>query len=418
MPEHVLIVGPGRDFPERIRRASPGARTTVMCDVAYLDKVADPGANVRVIGIHSDAPTQEWIELASAVHQRDPFTRIGSFGDLNQHDYAAVAEALGLVAHSPRTVSLVHDKAAMRRQLGDAGVDTTAAARVADLEELRTFVERHGLPCMVKPISSSGSAGVTKVESETDLESAFERASGSYLGLHNSGVLVEEFLDGPQYSVEAFSERGKHEVVGITRKYSDPQSFVELGHVSPAPLSPIQGAAIRAYVGHILDALGVEAGTTHTEITLGSKGPRLIETHLRKGGDQISDLTRDATGVDIDDCSTRQVLGEDVLPGIHATLATASGVAASAIWFASVGTTGVFDAVSGTEAAEAMPGVTEVSVLAKPGDEVTALATSESRVASVRAVGATADEALGRARDAASGLEFSLRVRAAETKTI
>ncbi|WP_329617391.1 ATP-grasp domain-containing protein [Streptomyces brevispora] len=417
--EHVLVVGPGRDFPVRIREAQPGTRTTVICQLDYLGKVRTPGENARVIGVRGDAPDQEWIDLAAAAHALDPFTRIGTFGERDQDHYGVVAEALGLRAHTVETVTLVHDKAAMRTRLREAGVDTTACARVADLDELRAFVRANGTPCVVKPVSSSGSAGVTKVSYESELATAFERAADSYLGLSNTGVLVEEFFEGPQFSVEAFSEAGEHQVVAITRKYSDPESFVELGHVSPAELPAEDAEVISDYACSVLDALAVEFGPTHTEIVLGDRGPRLIETHVRMGGDMIPTLTLEATGVDIDDCTARQTLGEKVLPGIRSRLAEPRPEPhSSAIWFASVGAPGTLDEILGLKEARALPGVTEVEPMVRPGAKVGALESSVSRVAYARALATTADEAVEAARAAVTSLEFQVRVRSSAPSTI
>ncbi|MET7368728.1 ATP-grasp domain-containing protein [Streptomyces sp. NPDC005566] len=419
MSEHVLIVGPGRDFPSRIRRAEPAARTTIICDITYIGRVREPGENARVICLHKKAPEQEWIDLAMAVHKVDPFTHIASFGESDQFPYAAIAQALGLAAHSPHTVNLAHDKAAMRAWLRDKGIDSTPSAQVENLDELRAFVRQHGLPCIVKPVCNAGSVGVSKVTSESDLEHAFEWAGGNNPGPAGTGVLVEEFLDGPQFSVEAFSEYGEHEVVGVTRKYSDPVKFVELGHVSPADLPGEHRRDIETYVKRILASIGVCNGPTHTEIVLTGRGPRLIETHVRVGGDKIPDLTLDATGVDIDDCTVRQALGEQVLPKIRAALgAPDRPTRASSIWFASIDTAGVLEAVIGTDKATTVPGVTEVSVLAQPGTTISATADSDSRLASARALGDTPDTALTAARKAISHLEFQLRARPQGTRTV
>ncbi|MFG2311822.1 ATP-grasp domain-containing protein [Streptomyces sp. NPDC048566] len=415
MSEHVLIVGPGRDFPARLRRAAPGTRTTVLCDVTYIGRVREPAENVRVLCLRRDAPEGEWIDLAQAVHARDPFTRVATFGESDQIPYAAVAQALGLPGHSPRTVHLAHDKAAMREWLREKGIDATASRRVENLDELRAFTRLHGLPCIVKPVSSAGSLGVGKVCAEGDLERAFARAGGA----GPSGVLVEEFLEGPQYSVEAFSEHGEHQLVGITAKCSDPEGFVELGHVSPAPLPEDRQRSIGAYVTRILDALDVQNGPTHTEVVLTGKGPRLIETHVRVGGDGIPDLTLDATGVDMDDCTTRQALGEEVLPGIRAALAEPGPARrASAIWFASLDTSGTLVSVTGTDKAAAVPGVGKVAVLAEPGTEIGALTDSDARLASVRALGDTPEAALAAAREAVSRLEFRLAARPRDGRTV
>jgi biotin carboxylase len=311
-------------------------------------------------------------------------------------------------------VNLVHDKDAMRTWLREKGIDGASAARVEDLDELRDFVQQHGLPCIVKPVSSSSSAGVSKITSEADLERAFHRASSS-----GTGVLVEEFFDGLQFSVEAFSESGEHEVIGVTRKYSDPLNFVELGHVSPADLSGEERQGIEAYVKQILEAIGVRNGPTHTEVVLTTKGPRVIETHVRMGGDKIPDLTKDATAVDIDDCAVRQALGEQVLPGIRAALtAEDRPTQASSIWYASVDSAGVLETVTGRERAAAAPGVTEVTILAEPGTAIGALADSDSRLAYARALADNPEAAVAAARDAVSHLEFHLRARPQTVETI
>ncbi|MGX5211746.1 hypothetical protein ACWKT3_24200 [Streptomyces violaceus] len=103
-------------------------------------------------------------------------------------------------------------------------------------------------------------------------------------------------------------------------------------------------------------------------------------------------------------------LGEKVLPGIRATLAEDGPARGSAIWFASLDAAGVLDDVSGLDETRALPGVTEVACLARPGAEVGRLVTSKSRVALARALGESADEAVAAARAAVERLEFRLRV--------
>ncbi|MEU7583142.1 ATP-grasp domain-containing protein [Streptomyces sp. NPDC041068] len=411
MNEHVLVVGTGRDHPALLRDTRPGTRTSVICQVEYIGNLRKTSEHQRIIGVRGDADDREWVAMAVAAHGLDPFTRVATFGERDQDRYAAIGEALGLAAHSVDTVTAVHDKEVMRTRLHEAGVDSTAHARVENVAELRAFVGEHGLPCIVKPVHSMGSAGVTKVTEQGELETAFERADGSYLGLVNTGVLVEEFHEGPQFSVEAFSELGEHQVVGITRKYSDPVSLVELGHVSPADLPAEEQKEISDYVGSLLTALNVEFGPTHTEVVLTSTGPRVIETHVRAGGDEIPGLTLDATGVDIAEYNVRQILGEDVLADIRATLAAPRPARSSAIWFAAVGAEGELEEITGIEEARELPGVTEVSALVKPGTVVDGLSSSFARVAQARALGETPEEAVAAARAAVSGLGIRLGVR-------
>jgi biotin carboxylase len=231
-------------------------------------------------------------------------------------------------------------------------------------------------------------------------------------------VLVEQFHEGPQFSVEAFSELGEHQVVSITRKFSDPISFVELGHVACADLTAEQQEDVHDYAERVLEVLGVEFGATHTEIVLTPAGPRVIETHVRMGGDEIPALTFDATGVDLADYVVKQTVGEKVLPDIRAVLAEERPARSSAIWFVAAPTAGVLAGVSGLDEARDTEGVTQVELLVRPGSPIGALESSDSRIAYVRAVGETPDLAVDAARKAASHLEFQLRLRAVSEQTV
>ena len=409
MSEHVLIVGTGRDFPARVRAACPAAVTTVMCRVEYVHKLRDAHENARVIAVRERASDEEWIALAATVHARHPFTRIATVGERDQDRCAAIGAALGLRTHSPETVAVVHDKRLMRARLRELRLDSTAHALAAGEDDLRSFLRAHGAPCVVKPAAGAGSAGVALVRTEADIPAAWARASACHKGIIETGVMVEQFHDGEQFSIEAFSEAGEHTAVSVTRKFSDPVTFVELGHVAPARLAPAQRKEAEAYVTQVLDALGVEFGATHTEVVLGPGGPRLIETHLRVGGDEIPALTLDATGVDLADCVVRQTLGDTVMPSVRATLAEPRERVSSAIWFAAPQGTGVLDDVSGVDEARSVAGVTDVQVLVRPGAVLGDFASSDSRLGAVRARGATPEEAVSAAREGVQRLEFHVR---------
>jgi biotin carboxylase len=220
-------------------------------------------------------------------------------------------------------------------------------------------------------------------------------------------VVVEDFLSGVQYSVECFSEQGEHQLVTVTRKYSDPVSLVELGHVMPAPLDPQDAEAIGEHVCRALDALGVEFGPTHTEIVLTESGPRLIETHLRFGGDSIWDLVTDATGVDLVKSQWRQMIGEKVLPGIRATLQERP-TRCEAIWYAVPPPSGVLVEIAGVDGPH--PDGVTVKWPLPAGTELHGLQNSHSRLCQARAHADTAAEAVTLAQQAIERLEIIVRI--------
>jgi biotin carboxylase len=411
MSKHVMIFGSGNgDLPSRMRALEDGISTTLVCRLDHLSRLVEPDQHARLLVLSAEAGLDECVGLARAVHAVHPVTHIATLGEHDQDRAAAVGEALGVPTHSQRTVQLAHRKDEMRIRLAEAGLDDTPAQLLRDLDSLREFARRHGFPLVVKPVGGLASFGVTVVRGDHELQPAFVRAQvASDHGWHRSlGVLAEGYLDGPEYSVEAISEASEHVVLAITAKYADPATRVELGHVVPARLADDIRERIRQLVLRVLDALGVEFGATHTEVVLTVAGPKVIETHVRMGGDEIWELVHGATGVDLIDCQLRQSIGDKVLPHVRDVLAASRPPRAEAIWFATPPPVGELVEVIGAEDA----GDAVISVTATPGTVFTGLVSSYSRPASARCGAETAAEAVRLAQEKIAGLSFVTRVPA------
>ncbi|MFF3209731.1 acetyl-CoA carboxylase biotin carboxylase subunit family protein [Streptomyces sp. NPDC002886] len=407
--DHYLIfaVGPSLDFAGKLLALDEDAELSVICRPEHLARITEHGQYRRILAIRQNAPLDEVVALARTVHAIRPVTRITAFWEQDQDRAAAVGAALGVATHSPETVRLVQDKHEMRERLREAGVEDTRAGRAFGEADLLAFGESAGYPFIVKPTAGTASFGVTLVHTPQEALAAYRTATGDFPGIARLGVLAEQYHTGPQYSVEAFSEAAEHVVVAITRKYSDPRDMVELGHVLPAPLDPAAREAIEAHVTRVLDALGVEFGPTHTEVVLTDEGPRIIETHLRVGGDEIFNLAKDATGVDMIDFQARQASGLKVLADIRAILESAREPRCEAVWYTAPEVTGTFMGL-----AEADPGRTDpaVTVLLAEGSELTGLAGSFTRIARARGTAPTAEEALEAARSTVGALSFVFHV--------
>ena len=411
MTKHVMVFGSGNgDLPGRIRALEEGVSTTLVCRPEHLHRLVEPTGHARLLVLRAEASLRECVGLARVVHEVHPVTHIATLGEHDQDRAAAVGEALGVHTHSQETVRLAHRKDAMRARLAAAGLDDTPAALVADAAALRTFAARHGYPVVVKPVGGLASFGVSIVRGPHELEPAYERAAtaSEHGWIRPLGVLAEGFLQGPEYSVEALSEASEHVVLGITAKYTDPATRVEVGHVLPAPLHSAVRERIEDLVVGVLDALGVEFGATHTEVVLTAAGPRVVETHVRMGGDEIWELVHGATGVDLLDCQLRQVIAQKVLPGVRARLAEPRPPRAESIWFATPPPVGELVEVLGADAG----GEAVISVTVTPGTQFSGLVSSYARPASARCGAGTAEEAVRLARAAVGGLTFVTRVPA------
>lgn len=208
-----------------------------------------------------------------------------------------VAQNLGLVSNTEECVKRLTDKFTMRNSLSAAGVPNPQYAIVFDSSELDDL--QVPFPCIVKPVDSGGSQGITMVNKKADMMQAYER---SLEYSHSGGVIVEQYVDGREFSVEYLSCNGRHFNIQITDKVtSGPPYFIELQHHQPANISDELHNRICCIVEKALTALCVENSPSHTEIKLNSKNELfIIETGARLGGGHItSDLVRLSTGYDM-----------------------------------------------------------------------------------------------------------------------
>ena len=208
-----------------------------------------------------------------------------------------VAEGLGLVGNGMVSAYTATNKHLMRLAFEKAGLPSCKSILVTEDTDLNALPLRY--PLIVKPTDRSGSRGIRKVTDPAELPEAVEFARAPSF---EKKVLVEEFAEGREYSVEYLSWRGEHRFLAVTEKFTTGAPlFVETGHLQPPRhMDDKTLAAIKNLVPQVLDCLGVKYGASHTELKVDSDGTiRLIECGARMGGDCIgSDLVRLSTGVD------------------------------------------------------------------------------------------------------------------------
>ncbi|WP_328960663.1 pyridoxal-phosphate dependent enzyme [Streptomyces virginiae] len=327
--------------------------------------LAETGAEVLRCDTNSDAA------LRAAVQER--FRREEIAGVTTTSDFyvpaaARIAQWLGLPGNAPEAVAVCRDKSALRERLRTAGVRQPRYALVREPAGAAAAVARTGLPCVVKPADDSGSTNVLLCADEAEVRAQIERILAidtNVRGMPTARtVLVEEYLDAPEYSVEMFGGDGQAVCVGITAKsVTAGPHFVEHRHLFPAPLPAGTAQLVIDTVTAALDAAGIRLGATHTEVKLTADGPALIEINPRPAGGMIPELIRLATGVDLLDAQLRAALG--LPPHLKAEEAGHAG-----IQFLLADTDGTLTAAHGAEAAAAVEGVESVLVTAAPGTPV------------------------------------------------
>lgn len=313
--------------------------------------------------------------------------------DMPMQSVAVVSHEMGLVGISEDTALKATNKAFMRDALNEAGVPVPLYFRVEGKNAFKKAVEKvrnAGYKCIVKPADNSGSRGVDLLKDDADLDAAYE-----YTIQYSRGgeIVVEEFMEGPEVSVETLAVEGDVHVIQITDKLTTGAPyFVEMGHSQPSQLSEDTRKRIAEIAIAANNAIGIKNGPSHTEIKVTKDGPKIVELGARLGGDCITThLVPLSTGVNMVECSIRIALGEE--PDLEPKWNKGS-----AIRYLKT-ETGVVKEIKGVAEAEQIPGVQQVSIVHGVGNPVGEIKSSVDRAGFVISKAEDAEKAVAIAEE-------------------
>ena len=257
------MVMPYRQFLGQAR--AEGIGTVALWDPAlespaYLRDVAAGAEAYLTTDFGDTAGLRRVVAETAARHRVDRIVHLGR--EETMLPVAEEAERLGLAANPAQAVARLNDKALLRELLAEHGLSPVEVRRFERPEQVREALADLVLPVVAKPTVLAGSRGVRLISAPADLAD-WERSLAEYG--YRGPVLVEEYLRGPEVSVETLSADGRHHLVGITAKeVTAPPVFVETAHTHPAPLPPADERAIAELVTRMLDAAGHRFGPVHT----------------------------------------------------------------------------------------------------------------------------------------------------------
>lgn len=280
---------------------------------------------------------------------------------------ARVAERYGFPFYSVETAEWSTDKFQMKQRFLEGGIPCAKGRLVRSADDVDDFE----FPVIVKPRDNSGSRGVKLCRDKWELEKAIAEALPYS---HLDTVLVEEFIEGKEYSIESLHHDGLHEVIQFTEKKTTEFPYnVELGHIQPANISEENKEKIRAIISRIGMTLKFENCPSHTELKINDRGIFVIETSPRLGGDYItSTLTPLSTGVNLEDELLRISLGDKINPQFHV-------LQYSGVLFFSFKVGNVVKHLPDSNFIKKMPNVVDFSFNLKEGDTVNNITSSLNR---------------------------------------
>ena len=227
-----------------------------------------------------------------------------------------VAKQLGLPHNQPSAIYTCRNKDILYKKLTKAGISVPLSFAVKNHAEALDTFKQLTFPLIVKPRNGSGSLGVKLCFNKKE---ALEHTTflltqeTSLLPNKNSAIIIQEFIKGPEFSVETISLKKSHHIIGITKKYlGTPPYFIETGHDFPAICNSKEEEAIFSTVKKALHDVHFIFGPSHIELRLHNATPYIIEINPRLAGGMIPLLIKTAKGIDLITQIINLYIGKDI----------------------------------------------------------------------------------------------------------
>lgn len=320
--------------------------------------------------------------------------------DMPMRGVSKASDKLHLHSISYETSFRATDKYEMIKAFKAYGVPSPWYFDINSYADLKALQGKVVFPCIIKPTDNAGSHGVAKVNDFDELLTSYDY---SHSCSRHGKVIVEEYLDGPEVSVEVMVVKGQVHILQITDKITTgAPHFVEMGHTQPSRLPEKTQREIREVAEAACMSLGLDKGPAHVEMRVTSRGPVMIELGARMGGDNITThLVPLSTGIDMVGATIRVALGEE--PDINPTLNCGSAIRYIKAPF------GTIKAIEGINEAEKSPGVKQITFTKSVGEESKVIECSNDRIGFVIAQGRTADEAAKNCEEAMEKIVVSIK---------
>ena len=209
-----------------------------------------------------------------------------------------VAENMGLPCNKTKYSNMQTNKFEMRRAFIKAGLPCPEFIATEKENYKDELLKDFKFPIIVKPTDRSGSRDIMKLDSIDGVKEAVRAACGTSF---EHKAIIEEYIDGDEYSMETITYHGEHHYLATTKKFTTgAPHFIETGHIQPSGLSDEVNDRAKEVIFKALDALHVENSAGHSEFKVDKNGNiKIIEIGARMGGGGIgSELVPLSTGYD------------------------------------------------------------------------------------------------------------------------
>jgi biotin carboxylase len=410
LPKRVLLLLTARTY-----RAGPFLEAAQRLDIEVVKGIdmVEPLAEYWHVPLGIDFRDPEGaVESIVAYAKNRPLGAIVSVDDSGSFIAAEASQALGLPHNSPEAAVAARDKYVMRQLLAQAGVQAPSAIlhhfdQSSNSNTLATVAESVSYPCVLKPLTLSGSRGVIRANNSREFALAAHRLERLLRELDPEPgplpFLVEQFIPGLEVALEALLDGGRLRLLALFDKPDplDGPYFEETIYVTPSRLPAESQQAIVDCATRAAAALGLREGPVHAELRLNDDGPWLIELAGRSIGGLCSQTLRFGTDSTLEELILRQAFGLDVRSLEREDLA-------GGVMMIPIPGAGLLKRVDGCDAAERVPYVESIQITAKLNYTLTPLPEGDSYLGFIFAHGPSPEGVEQALRQAHSLLHFEI----------
>lgn len=358
-----------------------GVELTVASEVANTFARLNPSGLLRLDFDDPQEAARQVVEFASQY----PIAAVVPVDDQVTLCGASICQALGLRHNSVESVTAARNKHRMRERLGHAGVPQPRYKLFSLDDDPVHIAEQVEYPCVVKPLTLSGSRGVIRANTDVEFVRAVARLNhilrSEFSQSHSSAsarsrpahsipetarqVLVEDFVAGPEVALEGLLTRGTLRVLALFDKPDplDGPFFEETIYVTPSRLPVSVQDDIARCASHACRALGLSEGPVHAELRINADGPWIIEINPRSIGGLCSRVLRFGTGLSLEELIIRHALDDDDAPPTRENQP-------AGVMMIPTPRAGVLTEVRGLDEAQAVDGIEQLTISAHLGQEL------------------------------------------------
>jgi biotin carboxylase len=290
MKENILILGAGFLQKPAVTAAKRLGYNTVVVD-ADSDAVCIPLADEFE---HIDLKDKDGIySLARKLSADGGLASVFTAGTDFSASVSFAGEKLGLSCHSYEASLNASSKTRMRACFTASGVPSPSFFSITKKEiengVVHALVAKLGFPCVIKPTDNMGARGCRMIRRDEEIE---EAAFYAVANSRTQTAVVEQYMDGPEYSIDALVYNGTMTITGFAdRHIFYPPYFIETGHTMPTDVDAVKRSELIAVFALGVKALGLTCGAAKADIKYTAKGPMIGEIAARLSGGYMSGWT-------------------------------------------------------------------------------------------------------------------------------